>query len=239
MQPVLILQHLSDDGPSFLTHWLSAQGVPWQLRCSEAGQDFPERIDGHSALAILGGAMSANDPLPGLRQAERLIVACVATGVPVIGHCLGGQLMARALGGRVAASPRPEVGWHAVQWAPEAQAWFGDGVHDGTEVFHWHGEAFSLPPGAVALGRSPACAHQAFALGPHLAMQFHIELDADKLARWAADTSAEYQALQAAFPAEVQAPAALRHDAARRLARQQRMASVAYQRWLAAADGRP
>jgi GMP synthase (glutamine-hydrolysing) len=70
MKPVLILQHLSGDGPAYLGTWLQRQGLPFDLRNTEAGQDFPEHMDGHSALAILGGEMSANDPLPSLRRAE-------------------------------------------------------------------------------------------------------------------------------------------------------------------------
>ena len=73
MKPVLVLQHLVSDGPSYLADWLAERGIAMDLRCTEAGQDFPRDLGGHAALAILGGAMSANDPLPSLRRAEGLV----------------------------------------------------------------------------------------------------------------------------------------------------------------------
>jgi GMP synthase (glutamine-hydrolysing) len=169
--------------------------------------------------------------LPALRAAEVLIRQGVARGVPVLGHCLGGQLMARALGAKVVASPAPEVGWHGVQIDAHAlaRAWLGDAVQ--AEVFHWHYESFELPAGATLLAHSAACPRQAFAMGPHLAMQFHVELDETKLLRWAADTDARYaQAHQ--HSSTVHAPAAMLADMQQRLAAQQALADRIYARWL-------
>jgi GMP synthase (glutamine-hydrolysing) len=78
MKPVLVLQHLDFDGPAFLGTWLQQQGVPADVRNTEAGEPFPSSLDGHCALAVLGGEMSANDPLPTLRQAESLILQAMA-----------------------------------------------------------------------------------------------------------------------------------------------------------------
>jgi GMP synthase (glutamine-hydrolysing) len=232
MKPVLILQHLVDDGPAYLGEWLGAEGVPVDLRCNEAGQAFPSALGEVHALAVLGGAMSANDDLPALRQAERLIMEAVDRGIPVIGHCLGGQLMARALGGRVGPSNAPEIGWLPIQRldGPIADDWFGP--HPLPQVFQWHYEAFTLPSEAVPLATSPACAVQAFALGPHLAMQFHVEQDATKLARWTQVHEGEYPQAQRDHPATVQGPAAMLADALPRLAEQQRLAARLYRRWL-------
>jgi GMP synthase-like glutamine amidotransferase len=230
MKPVLVLQHLGADGPAFLGTWLQQRGVPADVRNAEAGDAFPATMDGHSALAVLGGEMSANDPLPTLRQAEALILQAMASGRPVLGHCLGGQLMARALGARVLPSPAPEVGWQSlwVEDCAEGREWFGGpGEHT---VFHWHFEAFEMPAGAVKLASSVACPHQAFAVGPHLAMQFHVELDADKLARWSMDEGGRYRAALLQHPS-VQSGAAMREGAARHLARQQALAACIYQRW--------
>lgn len=232
MKPVLVLQNMRGDGPAYLATWLAEQGEAMDLRSTPAGDAFPADLRGHSALAVLGGEMSANDPLPSLRQAESLIRQAMDAGIPVIGHCLGGQLMARALGARVGASPRPEIGWQRIDAAPAAAGWFGEG--DAFHVMHWHGESFELPPGAVPLARNDACPHQAFAIGPHLAMQFHVEVDAEKLARWSASTDPLYLAWQQAHPATVHDGARLRSDGARFLAAQQRMAGHAYRRWLAA-----
>ena len=196
MKPVLILQHLSGDGPAYLATWLQRQGIAFDLRNAEAGEAYPAHMGGHSALAILGGEMSANDPLPSLRRAELLILEAMARGRPVIGHCLGGQLMARALGAVVGPSRAPEVGWHPVAPAASAEArtWFGEA--DALTVFQWHEEAFALPAGATSLAGNATCTHQAFAVGPHLAMQFHVEVDEEKLTRWSMLDTPAYQAQQ-------------------------------------------
>jgi GMP synthase (glutamine-hydrolysing) len=230
MKPVLVLQHLSFDGPAFLGTWLHEQGVAVDVRNAEAGDPFPASMEEHSALAVMGGAMSANDPLPTLRQAEALILQAMATGRPVLGHCLGGQLMARALGAKVGPSPAPEVGWSTlhVDDSPAALDWFGrPGEH---WVFHWHYEAFEPPAGAVALASSAACPHQAFAIGPHLAMQFHVELDAEKLDRWSHDADLPDERAQAAS-AVVQSGTAMRQGGVMHLPQQQALAARIYRRW--------
>ena len=230
---VLILQHNAEDGPAFLSTWLAACGVGIDLRHALAGQPLPETTAGYAALAILGGSMSVNDPLPSLRHEETLLLDAMARGLPVIGHCLGGQMMARALGAPVAPAELPEIGWHAVDWLPGAGDWFG--TPGDAPVFQWHTDAFALPPGAQRLAGSAACPNQAFALGPHLAMQFHVELDADKLHLWCDQPDAAYWQALPRHPAQVQSVVAMLADAPRRLAAQQALAAAAYTRWLSAA----
>jgi len=232
MKPVLVLQHLPDDGPAFLATWLAAQGRAVELRHTTAGDAYPERIDGFGALAALGGEWGANDDRPSLRQAERLIQQAVVAGVPVLGHCLGGQLMARALGAAVVRSPAPERGWHCVQRLATSQArgWLGDAATEPV-LFQWHRDAFGLPPGAEALAHNDACPLQAFALGPHLAMQFHIEVDAAKLAAWADEAEAE-EAAADTHPPSWHGAGRLRADTARHLAASQALAARIYARWL-------
>ena len=238
MKPVLVLQHLSADGPGYLGRWLAARGLVMDVRNTEAGQSFPAHLADHSALAILGGEMSANDPLPSLRQAEALFLEAVRDGVPTIGHCLGGQLMARALGARIGDSPVPEVGFQAVRLrpGPQSEAWFG--LEPAHRVFHWHYEAFDLPPGAEALATNAACPHQAFAIGPHLGMQFHIELDEDKLTRWSHDEGERFQRARAAHPRQVHDGVRMRRDGATLLGAHQALADRIYGRWIAAAERR-
>ena len=234
MKPVLVLQHMNGDSPAYLGSWLAARGGVFEVRNSAAGDLFPARLAAYGALAILGGEMSANDAMPALRQAEELIREAVREGVPTIGHCLGGQLMARALGGVVTASPGPEIGWQPMQVLehPLAQGWLG--APGEVRVFHWHDEAFALPPGATSLATSPACTHQAFALGPHLALQFHVEIDATKLERWSRDADARPHALLGRC-ATVQSGAQMRADLARCLPAQQHLADRIYAHWLDAA----
>jgi GMP synthase-like glutamine amidotransferase len=229
MKPVLILQHLSSDGPAYLGSWLARQGVAFEVFDSEAGHAYPADLAGYGALAILGGEMSANDDLPALRQAERLFLQAVKAGVPTVGHCLGGQLMARALGARVRRAAVPEIGWHTLQVADSATAAAWLGPPGARCVFEWHSDSFDLPTGAEWLAGSAACPHQAFAIGPHLAMQFHVEADAEKISRWAQD--ADPQDDSAPRLPTVQGPATMRAGISAHLAGQQAMADRIYSRW--------
>ena len=232
MKPVLILQNLSFDGPAYLGRWLERNGLPYEVFDSERGDTYPRRIDSYCALAVLGGEMSANDPMPSLRQAEALILQALDANLPLLGHCLGGQLMARALGARVHESPAPEIGWQTMQVADSlsARAWFGDGREP--VVYHWHSEAFELPASAELLASSAACPHQAFTLGPHqLAMQFHVELDSEKLAVWAASRDPQFLRQQQQH-ATVQSGASMLAQAEQALPEQQRLAERIYRRWL-------
>jgi GMP synthase (glutamine-hydrolysing) len=254
MKPVLILQNMASDDPAYLGTWLRQRGVAIDLRNAALGDAFPGDLKGHSAMAILGGAQSANDDLPELRQAENLIRQALAHNVPTLGHCLGGQLMARALGARIGPSPAPEVGWQRLQVAdsPLAREWFGPGMPAAAQeavVFHWHYEAFDLPTlpasswpssgadhSVVSLASSPACPHQAFAIGPHLALQFHVEMDEPKLLRWSRENDDPlHPPALAAHPQSVQSPQAMKEQAALHLAAQQRLADALYARWLSAA----
>jgi GMP synthase-like glutamine amidotransferase len=192
VKPVLILQHQLPENAAYLTTWLNRHGILYQIVNAGAGEEFPTTIEPYSALAVMGGGMSANDPLPSNRQAEILILQAMYRDRPVIGHCLGAQLMARALGGTVTASPQPEIGWQPIEYVPTAaaQEWFGDAPTD--TVIHWHYESFSIPTGAVKLAASSACPNQAFAIGPHLAMQFHIEINEAKIDSWVHEDDAKW-----------------------------------------------
>jgi len=231
MKPVLVLQNLTSDGPGFLGTWLQQNDIPFEVHDTQAGQAYPARMTGFGALALLGGEMSANDDLPSLRQAERLILQAMDADLPVIGHCLGGQLMARALGACVVDSPAPEVGWQTLQVADTATArqWLGQPGE--LTVFHWHRDSFELPRGAELLASNEACPHQAFAIGRHLAMQFHVELDRHKLVAWSASDDPAYLRAQREH-ATMQSGEAMRAQAAIALPAQQRLADALYRRWL-------
>ena len=187
MKPVLILQHQIPENAAYLTTWLNQHVIPYQVANAGAGDEFPTSIEPYSALAVMGGGMSANDPLPSNRQAEILILQAMYRDIPVIGHCLGGQLMSRALGGIITDSPQPEIGWQSIEYEDTllTKEWFGDSPT--STVIQWHYESFSIPTGAVRVATSQACPNQAWTIGPHLAMQFHIEINEAKIDSWVND----------------------------------------------------
>ncbi|WP_051378145.1 type 1 glutamine amidotransferase [Derxia gummosa] len=229
---LLILQPARDDGPAFLATWLQARGEPFDVLSLEDGAAVPPTADGLRGLAILGGYMSVGDDIGYLRATEALVRDCVARGVPVIGHCLGGQLIASAFGARVAPHAVPEIGWFplAIAEAPEARRWFG--ATTAALAYQWHYQSFALPPGAVPLAASPDCANQAFALGSALAMQFHIEIDAPKLDAWLRQSPGELAA--SATAPTVQAAEAQRATARAAMAPSQALAARIYSVWLRA-----
>lgn len=136
--------------------------------------------------------MSVNDALPWIPPELDLIRQAVAKDVPVLGHCLGGQLIAKALGGTVSRTPIKEIGWGEVQVSegPVARSWFGAQRH-GFVTFHWHGETFSIPPAATPILSSSWCQNQGYALGPHLGLQCHIEMTEELVRSWCATGAAE------------------------------------------------
>ena len=184
MKPVAIFRYSTTEGPGYFASYLDRQGIPWQLARIDAGDSVPADIDGYSGLVCMGGPMSVNDDLPWIAGELQLIRAAVEQGVPVLGHCLGAQLMSKALGGRVDPSLQKEIGWGRVDIAEceQAHAWFGD--TRGFLAFHWHGETFSIPPGAVCIASSPHCDNQAFVLDRHLGMQFHVEMTPEMIRAW-------------------------------------------------------
>ncbi len=172
--------------------------------------------------------MSVNDDLPWIAPALELVRQAVAQNVPVIGHCLGGQLMSKALGGVVTKNPVKELGWGLVEAADGAPAdWLGD--IDRFEAFHWHGETFSIPPGARRLLRSRHCDNQAFVLGPHLGMQCHVEMTEAMIRLWNRAWADE----KAAPGPSVQRPEEMYERIEERLAAMRLAADRLYSRWLA------
>jgi GMP synthase-like glutamine amidotransferase len=229
MRPIAIFRHLDIEGPGYLAEFLDARGLPWTLIAIDAGMPPPAAPEAYSGLVFMGGPMSVNDDLPWIPASLALIRAAVAADIPVLGHCLGSQLMAKALGGVVTRNPVKEIGWHPVSLCdtPEARAWFGD--TDSFTAFHWHGETFSLPNGANRLLASEHCANQAFSLGRHLALQCHVEMTEPMIRAWAEAGKAEIAASDS--PA-VQSTAAMTAMSAKHLPAMNRVAERLYNRWL-------
>ncbi|MGL4409564.1 MAG: type 1 glutamine amidotransferase [Zoogloea sp.] len=230
MKPIAILQHVANDGPGYFTEYLQRHGLAWQVIAPFRGDAFPARIEDYAGYCILGGPMSANDPLPWMDQAHDWVRQAIARDIPVIGHCLGGQIMARALGATVRRAPCCEIGWVAIESAPEAAGdWFGG--EERFLQFQWHGDTFAIPPEGRRIARSDHCGHQAFSIGEkHLAMQFHTEITREKIEDWLVEGADEIIA-NAHSPA-VQSAETIRAQAETGLNATRQMADRIYGRWV-------
>jgi GMP synthase (glutamine-hydrolysing) len=186
MSRVYAFRHVAFEHLGSIAPALESRGLAVQYVDRFEGAPVPERIAEAAGLIFMGGPMSANDDLPYLRAELALIEQAAKAGTPLLGVCLGAQLIAKALGARVYRNRVKEIGWLPVGWTPAAAC---DPLFAGLSapetVFHWHGETFDLPPGAEWLARSEACAHQAFRVGAKVyGLQFHLEVTPGMIADW-------------------------------------------------------
>ena len=225
---VAIFRHTGTEGPGYLSKFLDQRQIPWQLIAIDAGDAVPSSALAYSGLVFMGGPMSVNDDLPWIPKVETLIRGAVARDIPVLGHCLGGQLISKALGGVVSRNPVKEIGWGEVKVSENevAHAWFGDVSN--FSAFHWHGETFTLPQGATHLLSSAHCANQAYSIGKHLALQCHVEMTADMVRDWAQINNTEI----AQPSATIQSAAQMTERLPERIRQLHQHADLLYTRWL-------
>lgn len=231
MKPVAIFRHVAHEGPGFLAEFLDARSIPWQLVAVDQGNAIPTDANAYSGLVFMGGPMSVNDDLDWIPHSLALIRRAVAAGVPVLGHCLGGQLIAKALGGAISLNPIKEIGWGTarVTAVPEAGTWFAGQAE--FPAFHWHGETFSIPDGAVRILESAHCANQAFVLdNKHLALQCHVEMTEAMIREWCAVGAEE---IAAANSPAVQTAEQILAETPANLPAMSAVAERLYSRWLA------
>ena len=195
----------------------------------DQGEPVPRDARRFSGLVFMGGPMSVNDDLPWIHPALELVRDAVRKDVPVLGHCLGGQLMSKAFGGAVGPNRYKEIGWGEVRVADNgvAREWFGELA--GFETFQWHGETFTIPPGATRVLENAHCANQAFAIGKHFGMQCHIEMTEELVRTWVRGGGDEIKAASSS-PA-VQTPDQIYADLERRLEGLHQIADRIYDKW--------
>jgi GMP synthase-like glutamine amidotransferase len=229
MKPVAIFRHARSEGPAYFATYLERKGIPSKLFALDQGRKVPRDVRKFSGLAFMGGPMSVNDDLPWIRPALELMREAVRKDVPALGHCLGGQLMSKALGGEVARAKVKEIGWGEVQVSDNgvAREWFG--ATQAFESFHWHGETFSIPPGATRVLENAHCANQAFALGKHLGMQCHVEMTEALIRNWCKIGADEIETSKSS--PGVQLPAKIEKNLEARVAALHKMADRIYDRW--------
>lgn len=231
MKPVAVFQFARGDGPGRFGEYLDRRGIAWQIFALDQGAAVPADATHFSGLGFMGGPMSANDALRWHVPVLTLMREAVAQRVPVIGHCLGGQLLSRALGGAVTRNPVKEIGWCDVRAEANAETrdWLGEPGR-AFRVFQWHGETFSIPPGGTRILTGAHCANQAYVVdGLHLGMQCHVEMTPELIEAWCATGGREVAAASAS-PA-VSPVEAIRQETPERLAALTALAHRLYDRW--------
>jgi len=186
MKPVAIFRYARTEGPGHFATFLTDHGLEFTLVRLDEGEPVPASCDAYSGLGFMGGPMSANDEYPWTQPVLALMREAARKQVPVIGHCLGGQMFSRALGGQVTRSPIKEIGWIPVEMedSTRAEEWFGEDL-DRFTTFEWHEDVFTVPPGGERILTGTHCPNQAYIVDDrHLGMQCHVEVTAEMIETW-------------------------------------------------------
>jgi GMP synthase-like glutamine amidotransferase len=186
---ILVFRHVPFEGLGRIADSLSERGIEFEYADLYLPGTVPPPLIGYDGLILLGGPMSVNDRLAGsiswIDIELQIIRVAVRSDLPVLGVCLGAQMIAKAMGAPVRRNAHAEVGWFPITCTPSAAT---DRLFHGlrTEaVFHWHGETFDLPPGAVLLATSELCRNQAFRMGERVyGLQFHLEVTPEMIEDW-------------------------------------------------------
>lgn len=178
------LTHVPFEDAANIQTWADSRGHTLQYTHLYKHDPLPAMKD-FDFLAVMGGPMNVyeHDVYPWLIVEKQFIGQAIDAGKKVIGVCLGGQLIADVLGGKVTKNQYPEIGWHPIRFTPQArQLPLFAGFPEDPTVFHWHGDTFAIPPGAIHLASSQACTNQAFLYGSTvLGLQFHLEYSEDSI----------------------------------------------------------
>lgn len=177
---IAYLQHVPNEGPGQIETWAGARGYSLQGHRLDRG-DAPPTPEAADALVVLGGPMGVHDEadFAWLKPEKQAIGSWLRAGKPVLGICLGAQLIAHVLGAAVTRNPHREIGWFPLRRLPQAGTTVLDGVLPAQmEVLHWHGDTFAIPAGAIPIASSAACANQGFVYRERVVgLQFHLEVD--------------------------------------------------------------
>jgi len=226
---ILIFRHIACEGPGYLADFFHANNIQFKIVCIDKGEPVPASLDSIGGLVFMGGPMSVNDPLSWVGAECELIRNAHAAGIPVLGHCLGGQLISKALGGMIKANQVREIGWFQVSGYENenARRWL-DGLPEEFFAFHLHSETFTIPEGATPLLHSQYCHHQAFAMDGTLALRCHIEVNANMVREWVQ----VYQDDLKQPSGSVQSVAEILRDLDKRISGMQDAAEKLYGRWI-------
>ena len=187
MSDVLVIKNSGIEGSGYLGELLSLDGFD-VTTVNAKHEQLPEK--NFSLIVILGASESTNDDLPYLKAERQLIKKCVEDNVPVLGICLGSQLIAKTFGGAVYCGSKKEIGFYTDLKVNDNSEFFSNFKNPFT-VFHWHGETFDLPAGAMRLASSENYLNQAFRYKCAVGLQFHLEVDEDMVNLWLDNAKAD------------------------------------------------
>ncbi len=194
---VLVLQHIDCEPPGLIEELLREKKVSIQFARSYLGEKYPDDFSSYSGLIVMGGPMGVYEEkkYPFLKEEKKLLEKALKEEKPVLGICLGSQLLASVLGAEVKKGKQKEIGWHDLFLKEEAKK--DPLFRQSPALFtalHWHGDIFSLPPGAFSLARSALTEQQAFRYGKNAyGLLFHLEVTAAMLPVWVDRFAAECQ----------------------------------------------
>lgn len=228
---MLVFRHVPYEHLGLIAPALEAAGLEYEYVDLPPDANRPLDLETARGLIFMGGPMSVNDDLDYVRREMEVIRQAARGGLPMLGVCLGAQLIAKALGARVYRNVVKEIGWFPVRWREAAaEDALLAGLPNPATVFHWHGETFDLPDGAVWLASSDACRHQAFRRGENIyGLQFHLEVTPGMISGWLEEDANSADVREVAHRIDPEFGAA-------ELAR---MAETVFGRWAALVRNRP
>lgn len=189
MKPVLFIKNITLEGPGTMGPFLRERNIPFVIHDLFAGDGLPDSPDAFGAIVVLGGPMSIyeEEKYPFLAEEKSFLRRCAELNQPMLGICLGAQLLADILGAKVAKNEVSEIGWMDVELTSDGEiSPLFSGFPKSFPVFQWHGDTFTMPSKAYWLARSLLCFHQAFSVEETIfGLQFHIEVDAETAVQWA------------------------------------------------------
>ena len=199
MSDVLLVQNTGIEGSGYLGELLKNDGFDISL-VNAKHEQLPEKS--FSLVVILGASESANDNLPYLLAEQQLIKNCVENHVPVLGICLGSQLIAKSFGSKVYSGSKYEIGfYHDLKIENNSQLF--SGFDNPFTVFHWHGDTFDLPDGAIRLASSGHYSNQAFQYKSAIGLQFHLEVNEDMVNLWLDRTENNLKKISYIYPEKI------------------------------------
>ena len=199
MSDVLLVQNTRIEGSGYLGELLTEDGFNIQSVHAKH-ESLPEKQ--YSLVVVLGAPESANDDLPYLQEEQKLIKQSVEKNTPVLGICLGSQLIAKTFGGKVYRGPKKEIGFYN-NLIPQANSSLFSGFENPFTVFHWHGDTFDLPEGAVRLASSEYYQNQAFQFKSAVGLQFHLEVNEEMVNLWLDKTEEKLQSIPYIDPQKI------------------------------------